>query len=47
MKKWMRYLTLGIILLTLATAITGCNTVRGIGKDIEKGGQAIQDAADS
>lgn len=23
----------------------GCNTMRGAGKDIQKGGQAIQDAA--
>lgn len=29
-----------IALLTLA----GCNTVQGIGKDIEKGGEAIQRA---
>ena len=25
-------------------ALTGCNTVAGIGKDVEKGGQVIQDA---
>ena len=25
-------------------ALTGCNTVQGIGKDIEKGGEAIQKA---
>ena len=24
----------------------GCNTVRGAGKDIQRGGQAIEDAAD-
>lgn len=24
---------------------TGCNTVRGIGKDIETGGRAIQDSS--
>ena len=26
-------------------ALTGCNTVAGIGKDVEKGGQVLQDAA--
>jgi entericidin B len=26
----------------VAVAVTGCNTVAGIGKDIEKGGEAIQ-----
>ncbi|HMV18247.1 MAG TPA: entericidin A/B family lipoprotein [Zoogloea sp.] len=25
--------------------LTGCNTVHGIGKDIEKGGEAIQKVA--
>ena len=38
-----------IIVLTLISALalasaTGCNTVRGIGQDIEKGGEAIQRA---
>ncbi len=28
-----------------AAAITGCNTVEGAGKDIEKGGKAIKDEA--
>ena len=26
-------------------ALTGCNTVAGIGKDVQKGGQILQDAA--
>jgi predicted small secreted protein len=26
-------------------ALTGCNTVEGAGKDIEKGGKAIKDEA--
>jgi entericidin B len=28
-------------------AISGCNTFRGAGEDIERGGEAIQDAAES
>lgn len=28
----------------LALSLTACNTVRGIGKDIEQGGEAIQRA---
>lgn len=34
------------VLLALATAagLAACNTVQGIGKDIEKGGEAIQRA---
>jgi predicted small secreted protein len=31
-----------ILLLAIAFAAAGCNTVRGIGKDIEKGGEVIQ-----
>ncbi len=32
------------ILVALAVLLSGCNTVKGIGKDIEKGGEAIQKA---
>jgi entericidin B len=35
----------GIFALLTAAALvfaTGCNTIAGIGKDIEKGGEAIQ-----
>jgi predicted small secreted protein len=31
--------------IALTLAIAGCNTVRGIGQDIEKGGEAVQKAA--
>lgn len=27
--------------------LTGCNTVQGLGKDIEKAGEKTQDAADA
>jgi predicted small secreted protein len=33
-----------LIVMTAAFALAGCNTVKGIGKDIEKGGEAIQKA---
>ena len=36
-----------IALLLVAVAIAGCNTIQGAGKDIEKGGEAVQDAAQS
>ena len=32
-------------LLALAFALTGCNTVKGIGQDIGKAGSAIERAA--
>jgi len=35
-----------LLFLTAAVAfLAGCNTVQGIGKDIEKGGEAIQRTA--
>ncbi len=30
------------MLLLVVVALTGCNTIHGMGKDIEKGGEAIQ-----
>jgi len=32
--------------ITLAFSLAGCNTIEGIGKDIERAGDSIQDAAD-
>ncbi|MBY0557506.1 MAG: entericidin A/B family lipoprotein [Burkholderiaceae bacterium] len=37
-------IALTIIALTTLT-ITGCNTVAGIGKDVQKAGQVVQGAA--
>jgi predicted small secreted protein len=31
-----------LILLTLSFSLSACNTIQGMGKDIEKGGEAIQ-----
>lgn len=32
--------------LFLLVSVSGCNTMRGIGKDLKKGGEAIERAAD-
>lgn len=39
--------TLSLILVSLFTLslLGGCNTIRGAGQDIERGGEAVQDAA--
>jgi predicted small secreted protein len=41
---------LRVFILTLATGmlftLTACNTVEGMGKDIQKAGERIEDAAD-
>ncbi len=31
-----------ISFVALSTAMSGCSTVEGVGKDIQKGGEAIQ-----
>lgn len=38
-------LVLGIVVLMVLMA-SGCNTTKGFGKDLERGGQNLQDAAD-
>lgn len=34
-----------IATLMLVGMVAGCNTIKGTGKDIERGGEKIQDAA--
>lgn len=34
-----------LIFIVLAVSSVACNTVQGMGKDIERGGQAIEKAA--
>lgn len=41
-----RTVALGILLLATLLVLGGCNTVRGMGQDIEQGGEAIQRSAD-
>ena len=42
-----RTLFFGMLVLTMLLVISGCNTVRGIGQDIEQGGEALQRSAGS
>ncbi|MDN6322899.1 MAG: entericidin A/B family lipoprotein [Halomonas sp.] len=41
-----RTVALGILIVTTLLLLSGCNTIRGAGEDIEQGGQAIQRSAD-
>ncbi|WP_404376599.1 entericidin A/B family lipoprotein [Vreelandella aquamarina] len=41
-----RTMALGILLLATLFTISGCNTIRGMGQDIEQGGEAIQRSAE-
>jgi predicted small secreted protein len=35
-----------ILLAVAATALGACNTIEGAGRDIQRAGEAVQDAAD-
>jgi entericidin B len=35
-----------LAVLLLGGVLAGCNTVEGIGKDVQEGGEAIEDAGD-
>lgn len=41
----LKKISLIICSLAIASTLTACNTTKGAGKDIEKGGEAIQRAA--
>lgn len=43
----LRYLARWLGVLAVGIALSGCNTMRGIGKDVERGGERVQDAATS
>lgn len=34
------------IILAVCFSLAACNTVRGVGQDIERGGEVIQDASE-
>lgn len=40
-----KFWTLTFTLLMTASVLAGCNTMEGAGKDIERGGEAVQDSA--
>ncbi len=43
----LNYLMRGLGVLAVGIALSGCNTMRGFGKDVERGGERVQDAATS
>ena len=34
-----------IFLMVILSALSGCNTMEGVGKDVERGGEKLQDSA--
>lgn len=47
MNGFSRIVALLVISAMTVIAAAGCNTVKGAGKDIQKGGEAVEDAAES
>jgi len=46
MSRLIKRLLLGAVVFVFAAmAAIGCNTMRGMGQDLQEGGQAIEDAA--
>lgn len=41
----MKHISQILLVLLLGWAIAGCSTVEGLGKDLKKGGEAIEKAA--
>ncbi|MCI0510912.1 putative small secreted protein [Chromohalobacter marismortui] len=41
-----RILAFSLLLMFTAGAISGCNTLEGVGEDIEEGGEEVQEAVD-
>ena len=46
LKKCVASILLVLFSAGLAGAISGCNTVKGIGEDVERGGQKLEGASD-
>ena len=42
MKNWMKI----ALACSLAFTLSACNTVKGVGKDIQKAGEVLEDAAE-
>ena len=43
MKNWKLWTVLALIVVVMG--VSGCNTIRGAGKDIQRGGQKVQEVA--
>lgn len=46
MAKWLQTMLMFIALAVLTTALSGCNTSKGFGEDVESLGDDIQDEAE-
>ncbi len=44
--KWVQTGALVLACALVLSGLAGCNTIRGMGRDLQKGGQAIERAAE-
>jgi predicted small secreted protein len=44
-EEFMKKVSFVLVAIVAVLSMSACNTVQGVGKDIEKGGQAIERAA--
>ena len=45
-KSWLRLFIVAIAVTVVTAVVAGCNTFKGMGKDIEGAGEVIQKASD-
>ena len=47
MKKYIKICVACLLLAAFSASIAGCNTMRGLGKDIERGGEKLQNSTNN
>ncbi|MBI1389762.1 MAG: entericidin A/B family lipoprotein [bacterium] len=45
MRSMISMLLFAVLVLTLSLSLTACNTLQGMGRDVEAAGESIQNAA--
>ena len=45
MQKTLKFAVIASLFTTFLVVITGCNTVKGVGQDVQKAGSVLEDAA--
>ena len=43
---WLGIVAAAVVAVFSTLAMNGCNTVQGVGKDVQRAGEAIEDVAD-
>ena len=46
LRQWVWGLAAAVTLVAMMVAVSGCNTMEGAGRDIQRAGEEVEDAAD-